>query len=308
MSSIKEIEITTDNSKLFSQREAFNKRWNIIDNSEKKEEFKNRCLTILDDEFHKHSPNHGVFSDERCEYINDYCLEISSNLGIIIKANNFDNFAHKELYSYLKKLKMDDIQDYRFFLFFLQLTLSYDFNDFISNDTLALRFAEAMKICNINAKILKGNDSFDIYPCDVEFLDKPLITDLLSWLNNYPDTKDLFSKAIKTERTSKNCRNIVDDLRVCLELFLKKILNNNKSLENQKSEIGKYFSDNDISKEISNMYTLLIDYYAKYNNHHAKHDNSVVEIEIDYLIYLTGSFIRFVMLIEEQKVRVPIEK
>ena len=38
----------------------------------------------------------------------------------------------------------------------------------------------------------------------------------------------------------------------------------------------------------------LMNYYAKYNG-------SVVEIEIDYLIYLTSSFIRFIILVEEQK-------
>ena len=300
MSSTKEIEITTENSKLLAQKDAFNRRWNIVDNMEKKEEFKTRCLTILDNEFYKHSPDNGVFND-RIPYINDYCLDISSDLGISTKANTFDNFAHKDLYHYINKLKMDNIQDYKQFLIFLQLSLNYDYKGYILNEAIALRFAEAMKLCNINAKILNENGLYEIYPSDIDFLDKPLITDVLNWLNEFPDVKNNFSKALKTERRKVNYRNIVDDLRLSLELFLKNILNNNKPLEKQKSSIGDYFKNNNVSTEISNMYIVLIDYYAKYNDNHAKHNDCVVEIEIDYLIYLTSSFIRFIIIIEEQK-------
>lgn len=300
MNTTKEIEITTKNSKLFSQRSAFDKRWNIQYNTENREQFKTRCLNILDDEFYKHFPDTGLF-DERASYINDYCLEIAANMGIPTKANNFDNFANKDLYNYIKKLDLSDSQNYTTFMFFLQLTLGYNYGGYILNETLAIRFAEAMKLCNIKAKILNDSGSYDIYPSDTEFLDKPLIIDVLNWLNDFPDVKKNFSKALKTERTNNNYRNIVDDLRLSLELFLKKILNNNKALEKQKSYIGDYFKNNDVSTEISNMYIVLIDYYAKYNDNHAKHDDSVVEIEIDYLTYLTASFIRFIILTEEKK-------
>lgn len=300
MNATKEIEITTKNSKLFSQKKSFDKRWGIQDNTEDREQFKTRCLIILDDEFYKHFPDTGLF-DERTSYINDYCLEISAQMGIPTKANNFDNFANKELYNYIKKLDLNDLQNFMTFMFFLQLTLNYDFSGYISNKTLAKRFAEAMKLCNIKSKILDDNGSYDIYPSNIEFLDKPLVTEVLNWLNDFPDAKKNFSKALKTERIDANYRNIIDDLRISLELFLKQILKNNKSLEKQNSYIGEYLKNNNVSIEISNIYIKLMDYYTKYNNHHAKHDDSVIEIEIDYLIYLTSSFIRFIMLVEEQK-------
>ena len=49
------------------------------------------------------------------------------------------------------------------------------------------------------------------------------------------------------------------------------------------------------------MYFKLIDCYAKYNNSHAKHDDSVDENELDFLLYLTGSFIRFLIKINKKK-------
>ena len=75
MNTTKEIKITSKNSKLFLQKSTFDKRWNVHDNTENREQFKTRCLTILDDEFYKYFPDN-VFFCERTSYINDYCLEI----------------------------------------------------------------------------------------------------------------------------------------------------------------------------------------------------------------------------------------
>ena len=47
-----------------------------------------------------------------------------------------------------------------------------------------------------------------------------------------------------------------------------------------------------------------MDLYTTYNNNSAKHNDNVNEIEIDYMLYLTGSFIRFILLIEKNKNRI----
>ena len=300
MNDTKEIKITTENSKLYAQKYAFDKRWNNIDTNENKEQFKIRCLIILDNIFNKNSPEKFA-TDTKAQYINDFCLEISSNIGILTKANTFDNFAHKELYKYIKELNIYYDKNFITLLMFLQLSLNYDFKGYISNKELATQIAEAMKLCNIKAKIINNKGIYEIYPSNLEFLDTPLIIDTLNWLNMFPDAKSKLENAIKANKANSSNRNIVDDLRLCIELFLRKILNNGKTLENQKSDIGSYLKSNNISKEISNMYISLIDYYAKYNDNHAKHHDSINEVEIDYLIYLTGSFITFIMLIEEQK-------
>lgn len=48
------------------------------------------------------------------------------------------------------------------------------------------------------------------------------------------------------------------------------------------------------------MYIKLLDLYATYNNNTAKHNAHLNEIEIDYIIYLTDSFIRFILLIKKR--------
>ena len=81
--------------------------------------------------------------------------------------------------------------------------------------------------------------------------------------------------------------------------MFKKIFNNNKSLEKQINELGIYLKQKNISVEISNMYVKLIDLYSVYNNQNAKHNDKVKFVEINFIIYLTGNFIRFVLLLEK---------
>jgi len=90
-------------------------------------------------------------------------------------------------------------------------------------------------------------------------------------------------------------------LRLSFELLLKKILNNKKSLKNQEKPLSEYLEGKNVPKELRNMYWKLIDYYAKYQNNYAKHYDKVSSLEIEFIIYLTGTFIRFLITLEEYR-------
>ncbi|MBP3597500.1 MAG: hypothetical protein J6J60_08955 [Clostridia bacterium] len=190
-------------------------------------------------------------------------------------------------------------------MYFLESALNHNYYaKSIDNKLLAIRLAEALKLSNANVIICKNENNYELYPIDVEFLSEKLVVDVLSWLHEYPNTKNSFSKALKIKKSPDKYRNIIDELRLSIEFLFKQLFNNNKSLENQKSNIGDYLNANNISVEISNMYVKLLDLYATYNNNTAKHNDNVNEVEIDYIIYLTGSFIRFILLIEKSKFKV----
>ena len=58
-----------------------------------------------------------------------------------------------------------------------------------------------------------------------------------------------------------------------------------------------------MSVEIRNMFTTLVDLFAKYNNEHIKHDDDseiIIESEVEFLIYLTGTFIRFMVQLKDE--------
>lgn len=87
-------------------------------------------------------------------------------------------------------------------------------------------------------------------------------------------------------------RNLLDDMRLSLEKLLKNILRNNKSLENQIFFVGYFIKSNGGSKELANMFVKLLDYYSKYNNSFIKHDDAVIEEEIEFILEITSSFMK----------------
>lgn len=164
------------------------------------------------------------------------------------------------------------------------------------------KVAIALKLSGINAVICEDGDSYKFFPYSEAFLDKTVVVDVLNWLSSYKKAQKQYREALNGLLMGKHDRQVVDSLRLALELFLKQFLGNDKSLENQTKDLGAYLKDKNLSPEVSNMFFKLIDCYAKYNNSHAKHDDSVEESELDFLLYLTGSFIRFLIKVNETNI------
>ena len=112
------------------------------------------------------------------------------------------------------------------------------------------------------------------------------------WLSDYSKAHKHYQLALEKYRNSIYERNLLDDLRLSIEFLLKSILGNNKSLENQISEIGKYQKEKGSSPEVRNMLTKLIDYYTKYQNNYVKHDDEVKLDEIELIMELSESFMK----------------
>lgn len=120
-----------------------------------------------------------------------------------------------------------------------------------------------------------------------------LVDETIHWLQSYPEALKVYREAIEKFDNQIFQRNLLDDLRLSLEVFLKSILNNTKSLENQLSEIGLFIQSKNGSKELNNMFLKLIDYYCKYNNTYVKHNDAVIENEIEIILEMTSSFMKF---------------
>lgn len=126
-------------------------------------------------------------------------------------------------------------------------------------------------------------------------INEALIEETKHWLQSYPDSLKLYQEALSKFNNQVYQRNLLDDLRLSLELLLKSILNNGKSLENQLSEIGTFIQAKNGSKELNNMFVKLIDYYSKYNNSYVKHDDAVIGNEIEIIFEITSSFMKFLI-------------
>jgi hypothetical protein len=123
-------------------------------------------------------------------------------------------------------------------------------------------------------------------------LDEALIGRTQHFLGPFPDALPLFEQAVQKHANGVFLRNVLDDLRLALELLLKVLLCNDKSLENQVSALGAFIKAKGGSTELSNMFVKLIDYYAKYQNTYVKHDDAVIEEEVEFIFELTASFMK----------------
>jgi hypothetical protein len=131
-----------------------------------------------------------------------------------------------------------------------------------------------------------------------EEINESLIEETQHWLSEYPDALKLYNECLEKHSNGIHQRNLLDDLRLSLETLLKNVLENNKSLENQIAELGKYINERNGSKELNNMFLKLIDYFSKYQNTYVKHNDDVNENEIEITIEMASSFMKFIVRIK----------
>jgi len=207
----------------------------------------------------------------------------------VFNRNFFNNYKYKQPIKINGKIiPYNDITQVR-------ITTTY------YNDNELILFAEKNGIkWNKNDKdtihfIQNTKDETDKYqpiPIEVELTNINETTELLK---KFPKPYELYCEATRKVNDRSMYRNSLDDLRLAIELLLKKILNNNKSLENQKSELGKFLKDKKITIEIRSTFITILDYYTKCHNHNVKHDNTVEETDIKLMFNLSTEFIRYLL-------------
>lgn len=110
-----------------------------------------------------------------------------------------------------------------------------------------------------------------------------------------PKLKQVWTDALKSY-DNDDFRNALDSIRLALELLLKQVLNNNKSLENQKNDLGRYLQKRGISSQFRNLLIRVLEMYEKIQNDHAKHDlpTQLGREEISFLMNQGTLLIRFI--------------
>jgi hypothetical protein len=132
-------------------------------------------------------------------------------------------------------------------------------------------------------------------------LNHALVEETKHWLSAFPKVLQVYIQAELKLSQGMFDRNVLDDLRLALEILLHELLDNHKSLENQLQPLGLFVKERDGSPELANMFVKLIEYYAKYQNTYVKHDTAVVEQEVDFIFEITSCFIRHLVRIFGRK-------
>lgn len=127
---------------------------------------------------------------------------------------------------------------------------------------------------------------------DSDVVNEILIDETKHWLYGYDDALKVYESALEKFKNGVFERNLLDDLRLSLEMLIKQILARDKSIENQIGELGEFIKRNNGSKELGNMFQKLVEYFTKYQNTYIKHDDNVIEEEIEFIFEITSSFMK----------------
>jgi hypothetical protein len=160
---------------------------------------------------------------------------------------------------------------------------------------LRRRLLEDIRSSGVAMEVTGTGTSVLLYPAGARTLDEGVVNESLTWLEPVKDAHDRFAMGLSLLGKPGAARVVVDNQRLSLELTMRDVLGNTKSLENQQPVLGAFLKDKEVGGEVANMYLKLIDLYSKFQNDRAKHGNKVQEQEVEFILYLTGTFIRFLV-------------
>lgn len=164
-------------------------------------------------------------------------------------------------------------------------------------------------ICNlldeshIPYDLLQDNDGYFVFPKGIAEFDTALISAPLQWLSSYPKTEKAWSKALReySECRPEKASDTADLFRKTLETFFKEYFHNDKTLENNKAEYGRYLKGQGVPAEISNNLETLLQAYTNFMNGYAKHHDKTEAKVLEYLMYQTGNIMRLLISIKQEE-------
>jgi hypothetical protein len=307
------------------------KRWNIdFSEEEEFEKFKNRLLSILQSligsfliknvvidkrfseiiEFHKaQKPYIRKSTTYREEILQDGLMMgllepihgLKKNTKIITTEKGFgDTNVYKEI------VNCKSTQEIATNLQFLFWAMEDNYNE--TKNLLPELVKEIRKISSltpsVSFQLYQKVKQVIIYPYGDPFLDEGIINYVLSGLEEYPDIAKHFENALQIYQRGEESqyRNLLDNLRFSLEQLLKKILGNEKSFENQSKTLKEWIKNKGLHSQIANLYNhLVFNIYSEYMNDAVKHNEKYSLDEIEFMIYLTGNFMRLLIQLSKKE-------
>lgn len=124
---------------------------------------------------------------------------------------------------------------------------------------------------------------------------KTLVSDIENVLTPHDKPLELYSKAITDLLSGQNYRNALDNLRLSVELLLKTILSNERSLEKQDEKLKEYLGKSGVDSSIIGIAANDLKALTRYFNEHVKHNDDVVTNEIDFVVYAASNLIHVLL-------------
>ena len=168
------------------------------------------------------------------------------------------------------------------------------------NRSKFIRFIKAaLEESHVPFELLEDDGKFFIFPKGAVELDNTLVSDVLTWLADYPKAHKTYCIALKQYADGIYIRDTADNFRKALEEFCQEFLGNSKNLDNNITEVFQYLGRNNAEPEVASMMKSLMNTYNTLNNKIAKHNDKVDEKYLEFLMYQTGVFIRMLIVVDQ---------
>lgn len=171
------------------------------------------------------------------------------------------------------------------------------------NNDLFFILKKHMRELGIQFEVFEDSDGKYLFPKGVEEFDSALVSTPLQWLASYQNAEKAWSKALRayTAVTANSASDVADLFRKSLETFFKEFFGNDKSLENNKIEYGRYLKEQGVPSELGNNLESLLQAYTNYMNNYAKHNDKTSEKVLEYLMYQTGNTMRLLISLRQSE-------
>lgn len=230
----------------------------------------------------------------------NYILDTGSPIRerVLAMDDSFINEARDEAIVNILLTHQDSLEE--FLSYFIPLINRYDEEKQFEHKS----FLETiLKKAKIPYEILKDNDGYFVFPRGAKELDDALVSQPLEWLKDYPSARIAWIKALKdySDATEETASDVADKFRKALETFFQEFFGGQKSLENYKSDYGKYLKEQGIPKEISGNFETLLQSYTQFMNNYAKHRDATSDKVLEYIMYQTGIIIRLLITLRQEE-------
>ena len=151
----------------------------------------------------------------------------------------------------------------------------------------------------IPLEIVRDKDGYFAFPKGVKEFDDALVSEPLAWLSDYPLSEKAWGKALRSYSNGDDPSQVADLFRKTLETFFGEFFQSKKTLENLKSEYGKFLKEQGVPAEIAGNFETLLHAYTQYMNGFAKHHDKTSINVLEYLMYQTGNIIRLLITVRK---------
>ncbi len=152
----------------------------------------------------------------------------------------------------------------------------------------------------LDYEIMNDEDGFFIFPKGAPELDEANVNRPFAWLQKFPLSRTAMEKALREYSNMVSPSQVADLFRKTLETFGQEFFGKSASLENMKTDFGRYLKEKDVPKELVSNFETTLQMYTNFMNNYAKHHDLTERKLLEFIMYQTGNIIRFIISLSNE--------